>query len=254
VSLLKVEKLSKSFAIERGILKRASGAVLALDEVSLEIREGETIGIIGESGSGKSTLARIICGLDKQDGGKIYFEGKDSDRMNRFERAGYVQMIFQNPYASLNPKLTIGTQLKEAINPLETQPRELIIRTTLNLVGLDFNCTAFYPHQFSGGQRQRLAIARALLRKPKILIADEPLSSLDITTQSQIIELLTNLQKSLKISMIFITHDVVMAAYVSGYFIVMKEGRIVEQGNPDKIVRRPEQDYTKRLIAAVPSI
>lgn len=253
MTILKVDNISKSFSVEGGIFKKKIGAVHALDGVSFELSTGTAIGIVGESGSGKSTLAKVICRRYAPDKGDIILDGKNLTLYSRYELADKVQMVFQDPFASLNPKLSIGTVLGEcAHKSLDNSARTKLIIDTLRLVGMPSNILHDYPHQFSGGQRQRIAIARSLIRKPEILIADEPLSSLDISTQSQLLELFIKLKKELSLSFLFISHDIAAAGVISDSIIVMKEGKIVERGATREILSNAKNEYTKNLLSAVP--
>ena len=249
MSLLETVNITKTFSTQRGFFSGRTANLRALDGVSISLEQGCVAGILGESGSGKTTLGKIICRLLSPDSGKVLIDGKDINDYSRFELSTKVQMIFQDPFASLNPKLTIGTMLREAAR--EGLPSA--IEETLSLVGLDPGILPSYPHNFSGGQRQRIAIARALLKKPKIIIADEPLSSLDISIQSQILALFVKLKVSLGISFVFISHDIVTASNMADYFYIMKNGSIVEEGAPSGVISSPKTEYTKQLLQAVPS-
>ena len=236
--MLDVKNLSKKFPIESGLFK-VKGYVQAVKNVSFSIAENEIVALVGESGSGKSTVGKLIQGLIQPDAGEILLDGK--------VRAREVQMIFQDPYASLNPKLSVGTMLKEALalSKSSQTPADL-----LKSVGLPADILHDYPHQFSGGQRQRLGIARALAANPKLIIADEPVSALDVTIQAQILKLLLSLKNERKISYLFITHDLSVVEELAGKVLVMKEGEIVEQGAVREIFERPQNAYTKTLLAA----
>ncbi|OGR82125.1 MAG: hypothetical protein A2901_07680 [Elusimicrobia bacterium RIFCSPLOWO2_01_FULL_54_10] len=236
--VLDVKNLSKKFPIESGLFK-VKGYVQAVKNVSFSIAENEIVALVGESGSGKSTVGKLIQGLIQPDAGEILLDGK--------VRAREVQMIFQDPYASLNPKLSVGTMLKEALalSKSSQTPADL-----LKSVGLPADILHDYPHQFSGGQRQRLGIARALAANPKLIIADEPVSALDVTIQAQILKLLLSLKNERKISYLFITHDLSVVEELAGKVLVMKEGEIVEQGAVREIFERPQNAYTKTLLAA----
>lgn len=231
---------------------KKAGFVKALDGVSVSVEKGKCLGILGESGSGKSTLARILCRLIEPDAGEVFIDGKNLRDYPRRDLAGKVQMVFQDPFASLNPKLTVGTALFEATADGTRDVRLSKIEETLKMVGLPAGILRSYPHQFSGGQRQRIAIARALLRKPEILIADEPLSSLDISIQNQLLEVFERLRETHSLTIVFISHDIVVTANMADNVIVMRDGRIVEQGETKAVISSPEQEYTKKLLAAVP--
>jgi peptide/nickel transport system ATP-binding protein len=255
--VLKIEHLSKTYQTSIGIFK-PQRSVRAVDDVNVTLFEGRTLGIVGESGSGKSTLGKIIVKLMDSDSGSIVFRGTDiakmSDKEFRSQRS-LIQMIFQDPFASLNPRHTIFTAL--TAGPLGQRgmavsaAREKAVRL-LDLVGLDEKSLSRYPHEFSGGQRQRIGIARALMFDPQILVADEAVSALDVSIQAQILDLLTRIQKEMRIAMIFITHDLRIASKICDEIIVMHRGRIVEQGLPHSIFRQPSHEYTKELVASIP--
>ena len=249
--LLAVRGVSKAFA------GRGGRIVSALGEVNLELAAGETLGVVGESGSGKSTLAKVIVGLLDPDHGKVEFNGIDLARLGRGERRPlrrHIQMVFQDPYGSLNPRHRIERILTEG--PLVygddrsvalTRAKELLER-----VGLDVNALSRFPHQFSGGQRQRISIARALALQPQLLIADEPVSALDVSVQAQVLDLLRSLQRDFNLTMIFITHDLRVASEMCDRIAVMREGRVVENGDAAKICSAPANEYTRTLIDAIP--
>ncbi len=266
--LLEGRNLSKIFPIEGGVFRKQVGSVRALDDVSFQVRTGEVLALVGGSGCGKSTLAKVIVGLLAQDSGTLLWEGKSLSELNQRERAQKIQMIFQDPYASLNPKLSIGTQLQEVlrvVTPADRKPgsirmvdpgvrRDDDAVALLESVGLGKDALTHYPFQFSGGQRQRIAIARALATQPKLLIADEPLSALDVTTQAQILELLRTLQKTLGLTVLFITHDLAVSDAFADRILVLKDGRVVEEGPVRQVLASPQNDYTKALVQAVPRI
>jgi oligopeptide transport system ATP-binding protein len=231
----------------------------AVNGVSLDLAAGECLGIVGESGSGKSTLARAIIGTVPTSGGKILFEGKDLAEMEPGERRAHrrdVQMIFQDPLAALNPRMTVGEIIAE---PLVTHfpktPRAEVKQRVAKLmerVGLLPNLINRYPHEFSGGQCQRIGIARALILEPKLVICDEPVSALDVSVQAQVINLLMELQRDMGLSMIFIAHDLSVVKHISDRIGVMYLGRIMEEGDADRLTTRPEHPYTQALISSVP--
>ena len=253
--VLSVEKVSYTYPARRWF----DHGVSALDEVSLSLPPGRTLGILGESGSGKSTLASLVAGLARPDAGDIRLFGQSLAaqrfRMTREQRRR-CQIIFQNPYGSLNPRLTIEKAMREPIELLEPhsfrdqRPR---LRQALTAVGLEADHLDRYPHQLSGGQRQRVCIARALLSKPDLLICDEIVSALDATVQMQVLHKLKTLQARLGFAILFIGHDIEIVRWVSDEIAVMKDGRIVEHASADRILRAPTQDYTRRLIAAMPT-
>ena len=254
--LLKVENLVKTY-LSGSALLRSLRVVPAVQGVSFQLAPGRTLGVVGESGSGKSSLGRLLIKLMDADGGRIVFEGSDIAALDepRFRSLRpKVQMIFQDPFASLNPRMTIGTIL--TVGPMahgmsRSQARDEA-RALLTLVGLDAGAFERYPHEFSGGQRQRIGIARALMFKPKLLVADEPVSALDVSIQAQILELLDRIQRETGVAMVFITHDLRVASQICDEIAVMHKGRIVEQGPPSQIFFSPRADYTRELVAAIP--
>jgi peptide/nickel transport system ATP-binding protein len=254
--VMRVANLRKTYATG----SRWTGSrrvVQAVDGVSFEVRRGETLGIVGESGSGKSTIGKCLLRLTGVDGGSIEFGGREltglSEREFRPLRRD-IQMIFQDPFASLNPRHTVGRIITDGprANGVGAAQAAKRARELLELVGLEASAFDRYPNQFSGGQRQRIGIARALALEPKLLVADESVSALDVSVQAQVLELLASLQRRLAIAMIFITHDLRVAAQICQRIAVMHRGQIVEYGPPSQIFDRPEHDYTRRLIAAVP--
>ena len=245
--MLEVRGLSKQFPIEGGFFK-IKGFVRAVKDLSFTIAENEIVALVGESGSGKSTVGKLIQGLLTPDAGEIIIGGRNAAELSRRERAHFVQMIFQDPYSSLNPKLSVGAMLKEALALCGSsqKPEEL-----LGSVGLPQDILDDYPHQFSGGQRQRLGIARALAASPKILIADEPVSALDVTIQAQILKLLRSLKKERGMSYLFITHDLSVVRHLADRVLVMKEGEVVEEGAAASIFENPRDSYTRALLDAI---
>ena len=254
--VLEVEKLNKIYRSGGGFLSKAR-TVQAVSDVSFSIRKGRTLGVVGESGSGKSSLGRVLLKLLKSDSGRILFDGRDiaalSDNEFRPLRP-YIQMIFQDPFASLNPRHTIGRILTVGpiahglpIHEAKTKALRLLKR-----VGLDEGAFDRFPHEFSGGQRQRVGIARALMLDPVLLVADEAVSALDVSIQAQILKLLAEIQQDTKVAMIFITHDLRVASQICDEVAVMYKGEIVECGPPSQIFRAPEHAYTQRLLAAIP--
>jgi peptide/nickel transport system ATP-binding protein len=254
--VLDVEKLNKTYRASGGLFSRGR-TVHAVNDISFTLRKGRTLGIVGESGSGKSSLGRVLLKLMNADDGRILFEGQDilpmSDDAFRPLRPA-MQMIFQDPYASLNPRHTIGRILTvgPVAHGMSIQDAKTKGLRLLKLVGLDEGAYDRFPHEFSGGQRQRIGIARALMFDPLLLVADEAVSALDVSIQAQILELLGRIQKEMKIAMIFITHDLRVASQICDDVAVMYKGSIVEYGPPSKIFRAPTHDYTKRLLAAIP--
>ncbi len=259
-NVLTVRGLVKHFPLRKGIvIKRQYGAVQAVDGVDLDVRSGETLGVVGESGCGKSTLARLLVGLEKPDSGSISLTGREMVGANTRQMKALrrdVQMIFQDPYTSLNPRMTVGDIIAEplAIHPdiMSKSDREDRVRELMALVGLSPEHINRYAHQFSGGQRQRIGIARGLALRPKLLICDEPVSALDVSVQAQVINLLQDLQKQLGISLIFIAHDLSVVRHIANRVAVMYLGRVVELGEQEQVYNNPQHPYTRALLSAVP--
>ncbi|MER9999044.1 ABC transporter ATP-binding protein [Mesorhizobium sp. M0051] len=254
--VLEVQKLDKTYRPGIGFFSR-SRIVHAVKQVSFEVRQGRTLGIVGESGSGKSSLGRVLLKLLDSDGGSILFDGKDIAALSDSEfrpMRPHIQMIFQDPFASLNPRQTIAKIL--TVGPMAhglsaPEARAKALRL-LRLVGLDEGAYDRFPHEFSGGQRQRIGIARALMMDPKVLVADEAVSALDVSIQAQILDLLASIQEEIKIAMIFITHDLRVASRICDEILVMNRGEVVECGPPSQIFRSPHHPYTRQLISAIP--
>ncbi len=259
MSLLEIENLSVIYATKRGIFGE-NESIHAVNNLSLEINKGEVLAIAGESGCGKSTLAKTIIFLEQPCNGKIIFDGKNVLELNKKELKNFrkkVQMIFQNPYASLNPKMKIFDTLAEPLKINTNLTPDKIKKTvfdTADKVGLDKECLKLYPHEFSGGQRQRIAIARALVLKPEFILADEPVSALDVSIQAQIINLLQQLKKEYQLTFLFISHDLSIIKYLSDRVAIMYLGEIVELGKTDEIFNKPQHPYTKALLSSVPQI
>ena len=248
--------LNKTFRLPGGLL-RPPRVVRAVDDVSLTVRKGETVGIVGESGSGKSTLGRLLMKILDADGGSIIFNGQEVAGMPEAEFRRHrplIQMVFQDPFASLNPRHTVGRILTcgpmaHGVSYHEAKARA---HRLLSRVGLDPSAFERYPHEFSGGQRQRVGIARALMFDPQLIIADEAVSALDVSVQAQILDLLAEVQDEMKLAMIFITHDLRIASRICDEVVVMQNGRMVESGPPAQVFRQPRHDYTRTLVAAIP--
>jgi oligopeptide transport system ATP-binding protein len=257
--LLEVNEVRTHFPVERGVVfRRRVGTVKAVDGVSLKLARGEVLGLVGESGCGKSTLGRTILQLIPATEGSVLFAGRNLSGLPRQElraaRAGF-QMVFQDPYASLNPRMTVFDALAEAMQAHRpVPPAELAgeVAALLNRVGLAARFSRKYPHEFSGGQRQRIAIARALAVKPQLIVADEPVSALDVSIQAQIINLLAQLRREMGLTLIFISHDLSVVKHVSDRIAVMYLGRIVELGPAAEVCERPRHPYTRALVSAVP--
>ena len=256
-AVLEVEGLSKEFDVKRKRFFDKQEKLRAVQDVSLTVLEGETLGIVGESGCGKSTLGRLIMRLIEPTAGKICLDGEDLTSMSQKElrlRRKDFQMIFQDPYAAFNPRMTVQKILEE---PLQTYqiPRDTWqqkISEILEVTGISPDFLGRYPHEFSGGQRQRISIARAILLNPKLIVADEPVSALDVSIQAQILNLMKELQKTYRMSMIFISHNLASVQYVSDRVAVMYLGRIVEVASSSQLYESPMHPYTQALIAAIP--
>lgn len=228
----------------------------AVDDVTLDVKKGEVLSVVGESGSGKTTFGRTLANLYKKNFGEIIIEGKKIEDFTNLELTKKIQMIFQDPQASLNPRMTVGEIISEGMvihkmYKTNDEMREKVYEL-LELVGLNREHINKFPHEFSGGQRQRIGIARALALEPEILICDEPISALDVSIQAQVVNLLKDLQKEKGLTMIFIAHDLSMVKYISDRVAVMFRGKIVELGSPDEVYNNPQHIYTKSLISAVP--
>jgi oligopeptide/dipeptide ABC transporter ATP-binding protein len=256
--LVRAEHIKKYFPIRKGILQREVARVHAVDDVSLEVRTGETLGLVGESGCGKSTLARCIARLYDLTGGSITFEGRDISRLSRRQLRPVrrdLQMVFQDPYASLNPRKRVGTIISDPLRIHNYGDRAKIknrVRELLELVGLSPEHVNRYPHEFSGGQRQRIGVARAIALHPKLIIADEPVSALDVSIRAQVINLLDDLQDELALTYVFIAHDLGVVRHISDRIAVMYLGKIVEISPGEELYRHPVHPYTEALLSAVP--
>ena len=257
-SILTTENLRMYFPVKGGVFRRAMASCKAVDGVSLTIEPGETLGLVGESGCGKSTLGKTIARLYEPTEGTIHFEGANLSSMSRRQLKPYrreIQMIFQDPYESLNPRHTIGTIVEEpfVVQGMGTrEERRQWVLDLLRKVGLNESAAQRYPFEFSGGQRQRIGIARSLALKPKLLICDEPVSALDVSIQSQVLNLLMELQREMGLSYLFISHDLAVVKHISDRIAVMYLGRIVELAPSEEIYSNPIHPYTKALISAIP--
>jgi oligopeptide transport system ATP-binding protein len=257
--LIEVTDLVKHFPIKQGLLiDREVDQVRAVDGVSFSVARGQTLGLVGESGSGKSTVCRVMLQLLKPTSGSVRFEGEEITGLSRRQLRPLrreMQMIFQDPYASLNPRKRVGQIVGSPLKlqgvasgaELRRQVQELLVR-----VGLSAEHYDRYPHEFSGGQRQRIGIARAIALKPKLVVADEPVSALDVSIRAQIINLLDDLQDELGLTYVFVAHDIGVVRHISDRIAVMHNGKIVEEGSADQVCEHPVDAYTKKLLAAVP--
>jgi oligopeptide/dipeptide ABC transporter ATP-binding protein len=257
-ALLEVRQLKKHFPIKGGVFGRTVARVYAVDDVSFSLRHGETLGLVGESGCGKSTLGRTVLRLFEPTAGGVRFDGVDllalgSADLRRKRRD--MQIIFQDPFSSLNPRMTVGAILAEPylIHRLGTKKEtQTHVRRLLETVGLSADAESRYPHEFSGGQRQRIGIARAIALNPKLIVADEPVSALDVSIQSQILNLLVDLRKQFKLSYLFVAHDLAVIEHISDTVAVMYLGKIVEYAASADLYAKPLHPYTKALISAIP--
>jgi peptide/nickel transport system ATP-binding protein len=255
--VLEVRALSKSFWLKQGLFGKRE--FKAVRDVNFKLRRGHTLGVVGESGSGKTTMGLTLLRLHEPTAGEVIFDGRNllalGDRERQLMRRR-IQVVFQNPYASLNPRFTIGQTLVEpmAIHGIgkDTAEREQRARSLLEKVGLDGRAFGKYPHEFSGGQRQRVAIARCLTLNPEVLVLDEAVSALDVSVQAQVLNLLKDLQDEFGLSYVFISHDLAVVRFISDEVLVMKDGQVVEQASAEQILAAPREDYTKRLLAAIP--
>jgi peptide/nickel transport system ATP-binding protein len=255
-TLIETVDVSKSYKQGRGLFEKKSSDVYALEGINVRLEKGKILGLAGESGSGKTTLAKIMAGIITHDTGKVYISGTEISVFSRKELARKIQMIFQDPFSSLNPKLSISTALGEAVETAGNagKDKRAKVREILRLVGLPEQVSEQYPHQLSGGQRQRIAIARAIAARPQIIAADEPVSSLDISVQAQIMNLFLKLKDELNLSYVLVSHDLNLLGLVADNIAVMKAGRVVEYGTAEKILTNPENEYTRRLIDSIPRI
>ena len=258
MNLLEIRNLVKHYPLRRGLFSRVSGTLKAVDDVSFAVKKGETFGLVGESGCGKTTVARCSVRLIEPDSGEIIFDGRDilklpPEEMRKIRRR--MQMIFQDPYGSLNPRMRVKTIIEEplVIHKIGTkQDRAAQVADLMKMVGLDPEYRKRYPHEFSGGQRQRIGIARALALRPELIVADEPVSALDVSVQAQIINLLKELQEKLQLTFLFIAHDLSVVQHISDRIAVMYLGKIVELASSTALFQQPYHPYTQLLLNSVP--
>ena len=258
-ALLKVENLKKEFILKRNLRGKATSTLLAVDEVSLQVFPGETLGLVGESGCGKTTLGRSILRLIEPDSGTIFFNENNILALNssgmKKERKN-LNIVFQDPYSSLNPHISIGNAIKEPMTVHKLYQnksnRKKKVYELLEKVGLKPEHYTRYPHEFSGGQRQRIVIARALAVEPRFIVCDEAVSALDVSVQARILNLLNDLKKEFGFTYIFISHDLSVVRFMSDRILVMKNGRIIESGDADEVYEHPQNPYTRKLIDSVP--
>lgn len=257
-NLLEIHNLTKYFPIYGGIFKRKKGSVYAVDDVSLAIEEGKTLGLVGESGCGKTTVGRTIIRLIEPDSGKIIFDGQDLTRLPQSKMRDIrrnMQIIFQDPFESMDSRQTIGDILEEPYQIHKVgsvEERKANVKKLLNRVGMSETAISRFAHEFSGGQRQRIGIARAIALNPRLIVCDEPVSALDVSIQSQIMNLLLELQQAMKLSYIFIAHNLAVVKHISDEIAVMYLGRIVEYSDSEQLYKAPLHPYTQALISAIP--
>jgi len=255
--LLKIENLKKYYRVTAGLIPRTLGEIKAVDGVSLDIAEGEVLGLVGESGCGKSTLGKAILRLEEPTGGEVSFQGTDVLAMNKRELRtlrGKIQIVFQDPDSSLDPRMTVGDSIEEALivhGISNASEREQRVARLMEKVGLEANFAERYPHEFSGGQRQRIGIARALAMNPRLIIADEPVSALDVSVQAQILNLMMDIQDDDGLSYMFVSHDLAIVKYIADRVAVMYLGKIVELADKAELFRNPWHPYTAALLSAV---
>lgn len=253
-NILSLEQVSKYFYTSNGFFNNGRHFA-ALDNVTLSVASGSSLGIVGESGSGKTTIARLMCSIYKADKGRVLYDGKEISMLSKNEKQEYmknVQMVFQDPNNTLNPKLTIKSALSDGIKQHITKDKDKIqekLKQLMEMVGLPYEYLERYPHEFSGGQRQRISIARALSINPKVIIADEPVSSLDVSVQAQILNLMKALQKN-GITLILISHSLAVVSNLCENIAVMQKGKLEEYGNTLEVLSNPQSEYTKSLLAS----
>ncbi|CAN1510581.1 AppF ABC-type oligopeptide transport system, ATPase component [Rhabdaerophilaceae bacterium] len=260
-TLLEGRELTRAYRLPRLSIFGPRPQMVAVNAISLKVTKGETLGIVGESGSGKSTLARLLMALERPDSGSLHWLDEDITGLADHDlrsRRRHVQMVFQDPFGSLNPRMRILQSIAEPLDVSEPElpadARRARVEEILRRVGLNADAIERYPHQFSGGQRQRIAIARALITGPKVLVADEPVSALDVSIQAQILNLLSDMRAEFDLSMVFISHDLGIVRYLADRVMVMHHGRVVEEGACEAVFSAPSHAYTRKLIAAMPTL
>jgi len=254
--LLRVRNVVKHFPVRRGLLQRVVGQVRAVDGVSVDVFPGETLGVVGESGCGKSTLGRVLAGLLAVTSGELSFEGKSVASQRGAERKRLrrdMQFIFQDPTGSLDPRMTVRDIIAEGLDAQAVGgDRNRLVNDIIDRVGLRHDAASRYPHEFSGGQRQRIGIARALVLRPKLVVADEPVSALDVSIQSQVLNLLVELKREFRLTYVFVAHNLAVVSYISDRIAVMYLGKLVELGTTAQLYRNPRHPYTRALLSAMP--
>jgi ABC-type glutathione transport system ATPase component len=257
--LVSARRLTRRHALPKTTLFERRRYTTALEDADIDVRAGSTLGIIGESGSGKSTLVRLLLGLDQPTSGTVEVEGRVVDASASARSLHWLRrltgVVFQDPYASLDPRMSIGRIVGEPLWALGIDgDRRARVREVLTQVGLEAEMADRFPHEFSGGQRQRIALARALVHRPRLLIGDEPLSALDVTVRAQILALLADLRRTEDLTLVMVSHDIGVVQSICDEVVVMKDGRIVEEGPTEKVLQQPQVAYTRRLLASVPTI
>ncbi len=257
MTILKVDHLKIYYPVKSGSLFKSRQYVKAVDDISFTVKEGQTFALVGESGSGKSSTGRAIVGLNKVTAGKIFYNGVDVTNKAKRKKNQRIQMIFQDPYSSLNPKkrvISIVTEPLKGIKGMSRQEKWAKAETMIRQLGMSTDTLNKYPFEFSGGQRQRIGIARSLIVRPKVIVADEPVSALDLSVQAQVINFMKKIQQAFHLSYVFISHDLGVVRYISDKVGIMYRGRLVELGTNDAIFTHPQHIYTKRLIASIPAL
>jgi len=262
-ALIEARGLTRRYPVAKQSLFERRRWTTALEDADLTVAEGEAVGIIGESGSGKSTLVRLLLALDRPTSGTIAFDGRRVDAAASARSLHWLRretgIVFQDPYSSLDPRMSVGRIVGEplwalGIDAADSAARRARVRDVLEDVGLEPDMANRYPHEFSGGQRQRIALARAIVHRPRVLVGDEPLSALDVTVRAQILELLRELRRRDGLTLLMVSHDIGVVQNLCDAVVVMKDGRIVEQGATQRVLEDPQEDYTKRLLASIPVI